>query len=123
MKIALYHLGLLNWPVSRINLQRIMLVFFVEGHILLANTIMFITCNGISYIANIKKARDIFFYYQFTVTVPEYEIFTVDLILKPCNFCHYLLHADIDYSAVDSQTILGEYVLRIFHVCTDNYTS
>ena len=33
MKIAHYHLGQLNWPVSQINLQRIMHGFLVEGHI------------------------------------------------------------------------------------------
>ena len=62
-------------------------------------------------LTNIKKARDI--YYQTTI-VPDCEIFTFDFILMTPNLCHYLVHADIDYSTVDSQTILGEYVLRTF---------
>ena len=35
MKNDNYHLGQLFWPVSQIDIQRIMLGFLVEGHILL----------------------------------------------------------------------------------------
>ena len=34
MKIAHYHLGQLNWPVSQISVLRNMVGFVVDGHIL-----------------------------------------------------------------------------------------